>query len=119
MATNVYITANLDIDIGYDTDLAFAITVLDSAGSAYDFSNKTDSDFNVYEEEGGTLVKNWGEHASEGLSYASNVVTLNAAWTASLFEPGRSYFYEITYEDDTLTNPTHKIIAGKMTIEGL
>ncbi len=117
MATNVYITAPLDLDIAYDTDISLAITVLDSSGSAYDFSNKTDSDFNVYEEEGGTLVKNWGEHASEGLSYASNVVTLNAAWTALLFEPGRSYYYEITYEDDTLTNPTHKIVGGKLTLE--
>ncbi len=116
MATNVYVGAELDIDIKYQSDISVAFTVLNSDASAYSFTNKTDSDFNVYEMMGGTLVKNWGENASEGLSYASNVVTLNAAWLSTL-EANRNYYYEITYEDSGTTNPTIVICFGLLKIE--
>ena len=119
MATAVYITARVDLQIKADTDISIATTILNSAGGAYDFSNKTDSDWEIYDHEGPdkTLIKNWGEHATEGVSYASNVVTINAAWSGiSTILPAGIYYYLNTYEDDTLTNPTHKITDGTLEV---
>lgn len=115
MATAVYITANVDLQIKASTDPSVAITILDSAGSAYSFTNKTDSDLNIYDYEGGSLVKNYGESATEGLSYASNVVTWNAAWPATIL-PAGMYYYEITYEDSVIANPTQKICDGTLEV---
>ena len=118
MATAVYIGADLDLQTKAYSDPAIAITILDSSGSAYDFSNKTDSDFEIFDYRDGNLIKNWGEHATEGISYASNVVTLNAAWSTTLdtILPAGIYYYKITYEDDTLTNPTQKICDGSFEV---
>lgn len=116
MATNVYITASVDVDIKYQNDPSVTWTVLTAAAAAYDFSNKTDSDLNIYDYESGTLVKNYGESATEGLSYVSNAVTWNAAWDGTL-EMGRSYYYELTYEDSGTTNPTVKVVDGTLTVE--
>jgi len=118
MATAVYITASVDLQIKAKSDPSVAITILNSAGSAYDFSNKTDSDLNIYDREGGTLIKNYGESATEGLSYVSNVVTWNAAYSTTLdtILPAGFYYYEITYEDSGLTNPTQKICDGILEV---
>lgn len=118
MATVVYITASADLQIKYKSDPSVAITVLDSSGSAYSFANKTDSDFEIYDYEGGALIKNYGESATEGLSYASNVVTWNAAYSTALdtILPAGIYYYIITYEDDTLSNPTQKIVDGSLEV---
>jgi hypothetical protein len=115
MAEAVYITASLDLQIKADTDPAASITILDSNSVAYDFSNKTDSDLNIYDYEGGNLVKNYGESATEGLSYASNVITWNAAYPATIL-PAGMYYYEITYEDSVLANPTQKICDGSLEV---
>ncbi len=115
MATAVYITANVDLQIKANTDISIATTILNSAGSAYDFSNKTDSDWEIYDYEGGNLIKNWGEHATEGVSYASNVVTINAAWPATIL-PAGIYYYINTYEDSVLATPTPKIQDGTLEV---
>ena len=114
--TNVYITASSNIAVQYQSDISVTFTVLTAAAAAYSFTNKTDSDINVYEYEGGTLVKNYGESATEGLSYVSNAITWNCAFPAD-FQPGRTYYYEIVYEDSGTTNPTIKICDGELSIE--
>lgn len=118
MATAVYIGANSDLQIKAYSDPAVAITILDSGSNAYDFSNKTDSDFEIYDYRDGNLIKNYGESATEGLSYSSNVVTWNAAWSTTLdtILPAGIYYYKITYEDSGLTNPTQKIVDGTLEV---
>ena len=113
--TNVYIGASSDIAIKYNSDMSVTWTVLTAAAAAYDFSNKTDSDLNIYEYQGGPLVKNYGESATEGLSYVSNAITWNGAWYA--LEPDRTYYCCITYEDSGTTNPTIKICDGELSVE--
>ena len=118
MANIVYITASLDLQIKAKTDPAVAITVLNSDTTAYSFTNKTDSDFEIYDYEGGALIKNYGESATEGLSYSTNVVTWNAAYSTTLdtILPAGIYYYIITYEDSALTNPTQKIVDGSLEV---
>ena len=113
--TNVYITATSDIAVQYQSDISVTFTVLTAAAGAYDFSGKTDSDIDIYDYEGGTLVKNYGESATEGLSYVSNAITWNAAWDA--LEPDRTYYYEIVYEDSGTVNPSIKICDGELSVE--
>ena len=118
MATEVFITASLDLVIKANTDPAVAITVLDSAGSAYDFSNETDIDFIIYDYEGGAQIIKYDEHASEGVSYSSNIVTWNATWAnLATILPAGFYYYIITYEDSALTNPTQKICDGQLEVK--
>lgn len=117
MATNVFETAALDISIKFENDINDVdFTVLNSDSSAYDFSNKTDSDFNVYDRNSGELKFNLGESATNGLSYASNVITLNAPWSSINLSLG-NYYYEIVYEDSGTPNPTVKIIDGVLSVE--
>ena len=119
MGTNVFETAEADINIKYENDINdVQWTVLDTDSSAYDFSNKTDSDLNIYKSQGDTaVVLNVGENATSGLSYASNVISWNDPWTdLSVLVSGGTYYYEITYEDSVLNNPTVKIIDGVLKV---
>jgi len=118
MANVVYITASVDLQIKYKSDPSVAITILNSDATAYSFTNKTDSDFDIYDYEGGALIKNYGESATEGLGYSSNVVTWNAAYSITLdtILPAGIYYYIITYEDSVLSNPTQKICDGSLEV---
>jgi len=99
-----------NFELKYGDDINYSWTILDSDSSAYSFTNKTDSDLNLYRYKGGAVKKNYGEDASEGLSYSSNVVTWNGVWgnlkTAFNLEPGDVVYYEHTYEDSGTTNPS-------------
>jgi len=109
MASVGHETAELDVQFKVGDDINYTWTVLATGGGAYSFANKTDSDLNIYDYEGGTLLKNYGEHASEGLSYSSNAVTLNGV---DLGYPPGFYYYEHVYEDSGTTNPTVKTFDG-------
>ena len=114
---NEYLTAEADIEIQYEHDASITFTILDADSVAYSFTNKTDSDLSIYEYEGGALVKNYGESATEGISYVANAITWNMDFELSGLEKGRSYYYEITYEDSGTTNSTIKVVDGKLTVE--
>ena len=115
-STDTFETGSLNFNIKYENDIRVPFTVLNADATAYSFTNKTDSDLNIYTHNGGTLLKNIGESANSGLSYSSNVITWNDPWSDVGLGIG-TYYYELTYEDSGFTVPTVKIYDGYIGVK--
>jgi len=97
--TKVYIGDNEDLAIYHGDDIiGFTFTVTNSDDSAYDFTGYTDINLKIYDYRGGTALVTLV--VTDNLTISSNVVTLNADYSAdiALSELGL-YYYELTYND--------------------
>lgn len=98
--TNIYIGDEQDLALYMNDDIiGFTFTVTNSDDSAYDFTGYTDVYLKIYNTRGRDLLATIANGAS-GVSISSNVVTLNADYSAdiAITETG-IYYYELTYED--------------------
>lgn len=97
--TNIYIGDKEDLRMYMNDDIiGFTFTVKNSDSTAYDFTGWTDINLKIYTHRGGTLKATLVK--TTNLTISSNVVTLNADYSAEIYitETG-NYYYELTYED--------------------
>lgn len=97
--TKIYRGQELDLSAYKGDDIInFTFTVTDSAGDAYDFTGYTDINMIIYDKRGGTADATLV--ATDNLTISSNVITLNADYSAdiAITELG-IYYYELTYND--------------------
>lgn len=97
--TKLYIGADQDLSAYKGDDIIdFTFTVTNSDDSAYDFTGYTDINMKIYDHRGGTLKATLV--ATNNLTISSNVITLNADYSADIaINDIGLYYYEITYLD--------------------
>lgn len=116
VTTNVYISdeGNLKL-LMHDDFTGFTFTVTNDDDSAYDFTGFTDVFLKIYTEQRGKLLKTIPEHATNGVSISSNIVSWSATYAddIAIFN-AKTYHFELSYLDANSKLIT--IIFGDFTI---